>query len=249
MFDFLDKAKKDKKPFFVWYAPMMPHTPHNPPERLLNKYKHKTKSLFVAKYWAMCEWFDETIGDLLAKLEKNGQTEDTIVIYLHDNGWIQEENSGVFAAKSKRSPYDGGVRTPILVKWPGHVKAGESDRLASSVDLVPTVLHAIGAKPAKGLPGINLLDPHRVASRDALFGAIFEHNAVDIGKPAANLQYRWVIEGAWKLILPHEANVKDGKPELYDLAKDVSEKDNLAGKHPDRVKELTKKLDAWWKPE
>lgn len=249
VFDFLDTAKKDKKRFFVWYAPMMPHQPHNPPARLFNKYKDKTNSEFVAKYWAMCEWFDETIGDLLTQLEKNGQAENTIVIYLHDNGWIQDEKSGTFAARSKRSAYDGGLRTPVLIKWPGHVKPGESDRLASSVDLVPTILHAVGAKPDKGLPGIDLLDPKQVAGRDAVYGAIYDHNAVDIAKPSANLQYRWVIDGTMKLIVPHAPNVKGGKPELYDLSKDSAEKDDLAPKHPDKVKELTQKLDAWWKPE
>ncbi|MFM8273488.1 MAG: sulfatase [Gemmata sp.] len=249
VFSFLDRCKADKKPFYLWYAPMMPHTPHNPPPRLLDKYKDKTKSLFVAKYWAMCEWFDETVGDLLAKLETNGQAENTLVIYLHDNGWIQDEQSANFAPKSKRSPNDGGVRTPILIKWPGHLKAAESDKLASSVDLVPTVLKAVGAKPAKGLDGVDLLDPHWVATRDAVFGAIFEHNAVDIAKPAANLQYRWVIEGDWKLILPHAANVKGGKPELYNLAKDPREAANLAGANADKAKALAKRMDAWWNPE
>ena len=61
--------------FIVWYAPMMPHQPHNPPDRLLAKYRGKTPSLHVAKYWAMCEWFDETVGELLAKLkaERSGR--------------------------------------------------------------------------------------------------------------------------------------------------------------------------------
>jgi uncharacterized sulfatase len=248
VFDFLGKAKKDQKPFFVWYAPMMPHQPHNPPDRLFAKYKDKTKSAFVAKYWAMCEWFDETIGDLLGQLEKNGQLENTLVIYLHDNGWIQEENSASFAPKSKRSQYDGGLRTPIILKWAGHVKAAESDRLAASVDLAPTILYAAGLRPHKDMPGINLLDPHWVASRTTIYGEVFEHNAVDINSPAANLDYRWVIDGSWKLILPHAPNVKDGKPELYDLARDPFEKDDLAAKNPEKVKELTKKLDAWWKP-
>jgi arylsulfatase A-like enzyme len=246
--DFLDKAKKDGKPFFVWYAPMMPHAPHNPPERLLNKYKDKTKSIHVARYWAMCEWFDETVGELLEKLDKNGQAKDTLVIYLHDNGWIQDPESPNFAPKSKRSQYDGGVRTPIIVRWPGHTKPAESEALASSIDLAPTILHAITGKAAKGMDGVNLLDPHWVASRPAVYGEIFEHNAIDIAKPAANLQYRWVVEGNWKLILPHPANVKDGKPELYDLARDPHEKDNVAEKHSDKVADLTKKLDAWWKP-
>jgi uncharacterized sulfatase len=248
VFDFLDKAKKDNKPFFVWYAPMMPHSPHNPPERLLNKYKDKTKSIHVAKYWAMCEWFDETIGDLLTKVEKNGQSENTIVIYLHDNGWIQDEVSPNYAARSKRSQYDGGLRTPILVKWPGHVKPGTSDSLASSIDLAPTILAAVGAKPTKDMSGLNLLDPQAVASRTALYGEIFEHNAVDVAKPSANLQYRWIVEGNWKLILPHEPNVKKGKPELYDLSKDPGETMNLSDKHADKVADLTKKLDAWWNP-
>jgi len=184
----------------------------------------------------------------LAKLEKNGQTENTLVIYLHDNGWIQDPDSPDFAPRSKRSAYDGGVRTPIILKWPGHTKPGESDRLASSVDLAPTILHAVGLRPQPGMEGINLLDPHWVASRAEVFGEVFEHNAVDIHKPAANLQYRWVIEGDWKLILPHEPNVKDGKPELYDLKRDPHEKENVAAKNADRVAELTRKLDGWWNP-
>jgi uncharacterized sulfatase len=248
VFEFLDKAKKDKKPFFVWYAPMMPHSPHNPPERLLNKYKDKTPSIHVARYWAMCEWFDETIGDLLGQLEKNGQAENTLVIYLHDNGWIQDPDSPQYAPKSKRSPYDGGLRTPVIVKWPGHVKPGANDSLVSSIDLAPTILAAAGLRPQSGMQGVNLLDPHWVASRQIVYGEVFEHNAVDITKPAANLQYRWVVEGNWKLIVPHAPKVK-GKVELYDLAKDPTEKANVAAQHSDKVEELAKKLDAWWKPE
>ncbi len=249
VFDFLDAAKRDKKPFFVWYAPMMPHTPHNPPERLFDKYKDKTKSEFVAKYWAMCEWFDETVGDLLAKLEKNGQAENTVVIYLHDNGWIQDENSGAFAPEVETL----AVRRRVAHADPGEVAgAREAGRVRPAREFGRSRAHRSCTRPARSprrvMPGINLLDAHWVASRDAVFGEIFEHNAVDIAKPAANLQYRWVIDGTWKLIVPHEPNVKGGKIELYDLAKDASEKDNLAEKHPDKVKELTKKLDAWWKP-
>jgi uncharacterized sulfatase len=196
----------------------------------------------------MCEWFDETVGDVLERLERNGQAENTIVIYLHDNGWIQDEKANGYAPKSKRSQYDGGLRTPILIKWPGHVKAAVSDKLASSLDLAPTILTAVGSKPTKDMRGINLLDPHWVATRDAIYGEVFEHNAIDINKPSANLQYRWLIEGHWKLIVPHEPNVKDSKLELYDLSKDAHETKNLADKHPERVAELTRKLDAWWKP-
>ncbi len=244
--DFIDTAKKDGKPFFVWYAPMMPHQPHNPPERLFKKYADKTDSEFVAKYWAMCEWFDETVGEVLGHLDKQKLSENTVVIYLHDNGWIQEPKKGQFAAKSKRSPYDGGVRTPILVRWPGKVKPAKSEALAQSIDLVPTALAAAGLKPTADMPGVDLLDTKAVAARTALYGEIFEHNAIDISKPAANLLHRWVIDGHTKLILPHPARLPDAKPELYDLKADPKEETNLAEKKPDDVKRLTTKLNDWW---
>lgn len=243
---FLAAAKKDGKPFFVWYAPLMPHSPHNPPGRLLARYTDKTPSAHVARYWAMCEWFDETVGELLAELDATGQAANTVVIYLHDNGWIQDPDSPNFAPRSKRSPYDGGLRTPVLVRWPGHARPGTHDTPVSSIDLAPTVLHAAGLRPPADMPGVNLLDPAALARRPALFGEVFEHNAVDIRRPAANLQYRWVLAGGWKLILPHAANVPAGRPELFHVAADPDERNNLAGANPAKVEELTKLLDGWW---
>ncbi len=248
VFDFLDKAKTDGKPFYAWYAPMMPHSPHNPPERLLKKYIDKTPSIHVAKYWAMCEWFDETIGEILAKLEKNGQAENTIVIYLHDNGWTQDPDSPQYGPKSKQSQYDGGLRTPVIIKWPGKVKPGESPALANSIDLAPTILAATGAKPTAEMQGLNLLDAEAVKKRDTTYGEIFLHTAADIVKPGPNLRFRWVIEGNWKLIVPDAINEPKAVVELYDLAKDPHETMNLAEKNPEKVTELSKKLNAWWKP-
>src|SRR5690606_22332762 len=70
VFRFIDSAVQQQKPFFLWYAPMMPHALHNPPERLLEKYRSKVDSLSVAKYYAMCEWFDETCGRLIRYIDK-----------------------------------------------------------------------------------------------------------------------------------------------------------------------------------
>lgn len=246
VFDFIDQRQKDKTPFFVWYAPMMPHLPHNPPERLLSHYQDKSKSLHVAKYWAMCEWFDETIGDLLKHLDDRHLAENTIVVYLHDNGWIQEEEGNNFAAKSKRSPYDGGVRTPILIRWPGKVIPGKLEALAHSIDLAPTVLHAAGITPSKSMPGINLLNAEEVKKRQAVFGEIFEHNAIDVTSPEANLQYRWVVDGKWKLIVPNLVRVPKDHVELYDILADPKEEKDVSLQHQDIVESLTKKLDQWW---
>jgi arylsulfatase A-like enzyme len=248
VFDFLDKARRDSKPFYLWYAPMMPHSPHNPPARLLEKYARKTPSIHVARYWAMCEWFDETVGALLAKLELNGQAADTIVVYLHDNGWIQDPDSPGYAPRSKQSPYDGGLRTPIVIRWPGKTRPERSSALASSIDLAPTLLNAAGLKPTPEMTGIDLLDRNALSKRDVVFGEVFLHTAVDLEKPKRNLRYRWLIQGRWKLIVPESDVEPNQSPELFDLSDDPREGRNLAAEHPGLVVALSKTLDGWWKP-
>lgn len=247
--DFIDGAVDADEPFFVWYAPMLPHQPHNPPERLLKKYRDATPSLHVAKYWAMVEWFDETCGAILDHLDDKEIAENTLVIYLADNGWIQDPDSPKYDPRSKQSQYDGGLRTPIIVRWPGKIQPAEVDQLATSLDIAPTILKAAGLKPAPEMPGIDLLDDEALARRRSLFGEIFTHNAVDIHRPAANLRYRWMIDEQWKLILPAPWNTPDGAVELYDLKADPFETKNLAAQHPEKVAEMTQRVDAWWNPD
>jgi uncharacterized sulfatase len=247
--DFIDESTAAGKPFFLWYAPMMPHQPHNPPARLLDKYRDKTPSLEIAKYWAMVEWFDETCGQLVDHLDAKGIAEDTLVVYLSDNGWIQDPDANRYAPRSKQSQYDGGLRTPIILRRPGTIRPRESDRLASSIDLAPTILAAAGAKPTPDMPGVDLLDPSAVEARRAVFGEIFTHNAVDIHRPSTSLRYRWTIAGDWKLILPARRNEPDATVELYNLAADPSESKNLAEQEPSKVDELTRLINDWWTPE
>ncbi len=190
IFDFIAEAQRDAKPFFVWYAPMLPHQPHNPPDRIVAKYREQTDSPHVAKYWAMVEWFDETCGQLLDYLDEHKLAENTIVVYVTDNGWIQSPDSGSYAARSKQSPYDGGLRTPIMVRWPGKLKPARIEALASSIDIAPTLLHATGVDLPDGLPGVNLLNDVAVAAREAVFGACFTHDAIDLEAPAKGLRWR-----------------------------------------------------------
>ena len=248
IFDFIEN--RDGKPFFTWYAPFLPHTPHNPPKRLLNKYLQQTDSKFIARYWAMCEWFDETCGELLDYLDTKNLTKDTIVIYVTDNGWIQSADNGRYASRSKRSQYDGGLRTPIMVRWPGKIKPEERNELANSIDLAPTILKACGLNPTENMLGIDLLDDKALKERKFTYGACYLHNAVDIHTPTANLTYRWLIHGDWKIILPNKVNVTTrakekgtGTIELYNLTKDPFEKNNLAESKHSIVKRLTRQLD------
>lgn len=237
------------KPWMVWYAPMMPHEPHNPPDRLLKKYEAKDRHPKQAKYLAMIEWFDETIGDVLKHLDEKKLTNNTIVLFVVDNGWIQETGEkkttrGWFAPRSKMSPYDGGVRTPLLIRWPGQVKPARHEDLVSTVDVAPTLLAACDLPIPKEMSGVSLLDVARgkgPLKRKAIFGEIYEHTAKDIDKPAINLTHRWAREGAWKLIVP-----VTGSPELFDISHDPFEKANLASKEPARVKQLSALVDGWW---
>jgi uncharacterized sulfatase len=243
IFDFVDDC--GATPFFLWYAPFLPHTPHNPPARLLEKYRSPERSIHVARYQAMCEWFDETCGRILDHLDKKGLTESTLVLFLADNGWIQDPERAVFAPRSKASPYDGGLRTPILLKWPGRVKPGRYEALAASIDVAPTVLAACGVAPPAGLPGLDLVALSRGGGpdRSAVFGATFTHDVVDIDRPAKNVLYRWGVEASWKLIWPVKP---EAEPELYDLAADPLELKDRAADEPERVERLKRLIDGWW---
>lgn len=244
--DFLDEAQAAQKPFFVWYAPFMPHTPHNPPQRLLDKYKDVAPNLETAKYWAMIEWYDEVCGDLLQTLEDRKLAANTLVILLCDNGFRPLGKQ--YAPKTKQSQFDGGLRTPLMIRWPGKVKPSKSEALVSSIDIAPTILKAVGLPKTKEMQGVDLLDAKAVSSRPAIFGEIFTHDSQDFENPAASLRWRWVIQGYDKLIIPAPQNEPTAAIELYDLKKDPEELENLATSQPEKIEKLKQVLETWWNP-
>ncbi|MDX2035632.1 MAG: sulfatase [Isosphaeraceae bacterium] len=242
--DFIASAHERNQPFFLWYAPMLPHQPHNPPERLLAKYRREGESIHIARYHAMIEWFDESVGQLMEILKKRGVDENTMIVYVADNGWTQNPDAPGFV-RSKRSPYDAGLRTPIMIRRPGKVEPGVSDRPVISIDIVPTVLHQLGIERGKDLQGVDLLDPKAVDRRGLIFGECFTHDAIDLDQPAKNLLERWVNDGRWKLIVPEAT---DAPVELFEIAADPEEKSDVASKHPEVVRRLREQLDGWWNP-
>jgi arylsulfatase A-like enzyme len=307
--EFVDSAVAADRPFFVWYAPFLPHTPHNPPDRFLKKYANlagaeeaakaahnkrlndkqngmprRTKQqqpdsekerksqadpsgtrraadglpLPVAKYFAMCEWFDETCGQLLDILESKQLRDNTIVVYVTDNGWIQDPQGSGYAPRSKQTPYEGGIRTPIMLCWPNRWKPADRADLVSSIDLVPTLLAAAGATSANELPGLNLgpyLDRGEPLPRETLFGESFAHDIAQIDNPEATLLYRWCIDGPWKLMLTYNGEVNryasthpraERRPQLFQLLDDPHERNNVAAQHPERVAAMVQKIEAWY---
>jgi arylsulfatase A-like enzyme len=247
MYDFLEAGKGE--PFFLWYAPMLPHTPHDPPARLLKKYQAVASGANAAKYYAMCEWLDETVGELLTYLDQKGLAENTIVVFLADNGYTTNPPGTAPSARGgergKQSQYDGGLRTPILIRWPGRLKPERRADLVSSIDLAPTLLAAAGLPADPRMSGVNLLDvaSGKQPARDVVFGELFVHTAVDVNDPAKNLTHRWVRKGDWKLIVPAG---RGGAVELFNVARDPGEKEEVAGANAAKVAELRAELDAWW---
>ena len=257
VFDFIDQSVRDEKPFFVWYAPYLPHTPHNPPDRLYEKYKSKDLPDGFVKYYSMCEWLDETCGALINYIDDLGLTKDTLFIYVADNGWIQNPGIG-YASRSKRTPYEGGVRTPIMFRWKGTIQPKDRNELCSSIDIVPTILSAADVDFSDSLPGLNLLPQLKSGekiNRNALFGESFAHDIADFRNPQASLLFRWVIQGHYKLILSYDGipgrmkkvNMPKGNgPELFDLENDPNEKVNLAGQYPNITNQLSELLNEWY---
>jgi uncharacterized sulfatase len=204
----------------------------------------------------MVEWFDETIGEVRAHLEKEGLTRDTVIVYIADNGWIpRTDKPEVDFARSKQSPFDGGVRTPILVSWPGHVAPTVVEAPASAVDLMPTLLKLAGAPVPADDDGLDLLDDAALKARPFVAGQNSTHDIRRLDAPAASLRYRWLVAGDLKLIVSsglktgatqHGSGDATEPPRLFDLKADPHEKRDLAGERPADVKRLTALLDGWW---
>lgn len=261
---FIDGAVADKKPFLLWYAPFLPHTPHNPPARLLEKYSKEGRAEDVANYYAMCEWFDETCGELFDYLDGKKLTQNTVVLFICDNGWAAAStNAGdpnqklwkEYAQRSKSSPFENGIRTPIMVSWPGRVKPERSPDLAHAIDLFPTIAAATGLTAPAGLPGINLLDARARDARKRVFGVTNSTHNMSPGNPDETLQYLWCVEQEWKLILRfpgkdtskfRNLHVWDTAPvHLYHLSEDPNEKRDVADQHPEIVSRLKDQIEDW----
>ena len=268
--DFIDSA--GAQPFFLWYAPIMPHRPHNPPERLLTKYQELLRNspddpYFAeqqAVYYAMIEWFDETIGEVLDHLDETGLAENTVVIYLADNGWISpsEPAQGANDTRSKLSYYDAGFRTPFMIRWPGRVTPGrDTTSLVSSLDLAPTVLRAAGLIPLPAMRGFDVVSERSmVQERQHVFMELNAHTAMDLQRPLENLIARSVTrKDGWRLIVPYLPNqdvaltIGGTRPwwltldtQLYNVWDDPFETRNLAAQRPEVVQDLLEELDRWY---
>jgi arylsulfatase A-like enzyme len=256
---FIDKNKD--RPFFLYLPHFAVHTPLEAKKELTEKYAKKTPvgGHKNPVYAAMIQSVDESVGRVLAKLDELKLADNTVVIFSSDNGGVGGYGAaGVKASEitdnaplrgGKGMLYEGGVRVPFIVRWPGIVPAGSvSDQPAIHVDIFPTFLEVAGAKPPKQmLDGVSLApiwkDPKAELKREAIY-AHFPGYLEGSGPgnwrttPVSSIR-----AGDFKLLEFFE----DGRLELYNLREDIGERTNLAAKQPDKVKELHAKLMAWRK--
>lgn len=270
LFEFL--AALGDEPFFVWWAPALPHFPHDAQKK---HQKLVAEKEFPAPAWgtgnlqhlvrkerqflATGAWFDAELGLLQKRLAELGKLENTLFVFLIDNGWS-------IGLVSKGSPYEKGVRSPLVLHWPGRIVPGRGDALVDVVDVYPTLLDLAGIPVPAGCAGRSLrpwLEGGRGEAREWLCGAAYP---ASVTKGAAEEAYAlYVRDRRWKYVLYLREASEDspfrihapstafaraaGTQELYDLDADPYERADLSGDaaQAERLETMRAAVLEWWR--
>jgi len=259
------ESKKDK-PFLLYLSHYAVHIPLQAKKDMIEKYKTKSakqpakEPRFLPEgkskarqvqdhpvYAGMVESVDESVGRVMSKLEDLGMADNTVVIFMSDNGGLSTAEgfptSNLPLRAGKGWLYEGGIREPMIIKWPGIVKPNSVCAVpVTSTDFYPTMLEIAGLplKPKQHIDGVSLvplLKGNRKLQRKAIFWH-YPHYGNQGGSPGGAVRI-----GDYKLIEFYE----DNRVELYNLKEDVGEKKNLADKLPEKAAELRKMLHTWRK--
>ncbi|MHC4628889.1 MAG: sulfatase-like hydrolase/transferase, partial [Planctomycetota bacterium] len=246
---FVEKNKD--RPFFLYLPFTIPHANNEAGNKgmevpSLGQYADKSWPEPQKGHAAMITRMDGDIGRLMALLKKLGLDENTLVMFSSDNGPHREGgadpaffNSSGPLKGYKRALYEGGIRVPMIARWPGRIKAGSvSNHVSAFWDFLPTCCELVGADVPDGIDGISmaptLLGRSRQQKRhEALYWEFHEQ-----GKKQA------VRMGNWKGVRLNVAKKPDGPIELYDLKKDIGETNNIADQHPDIVAKIEKYMKS-----
>lgn len=233
-----------EKPFFLHLAQYGVHTPLQAKPEMVGPYEAVPEAdrQGTPAYAAMVESVDESLGRILAALAEQGLADETLVIFTSDNGGFAGATSNAPLRANKGAAYEGGIRVPLIIRWPGVAAPGSViGEPVTSTDIYPTCLAATGlpARPAQHVDGMSLeplLRGTGFPPRSALYWHFPHYNEHPSSVPASAIR-----KGAWKLI---ESFDPPGL-ELYDLANDIGESRDLAAEKPEVVAELAADLAAW----
>ena len=236
------EANRDR-PFFLYLPHYCVHTPIQAKPDVKAKYEAKSAGGLAVKnagYAAMVESVDDCLGRILAALERLGIRDTTAIVFTSDNGGLVSSTDNRPLRAGKGSAYEGGVRVPFIVSWPGVTQPGTTSGVpVITPDIPATILDLAGVGPEPGQPldGVSLAPVLRGGrlARDALYWHYPHYH------PGGATPYSAIRAGDWRLVRFYE----DGHDELYNLTHDPGETNDLAVQEPDRVATLTAKLDAW----
>lgn len=242
-----------KQPFFVWYAPFLPHTPFDAPKRYSRPFRNRNIPEHLMPYYAEINRFDETVGLIIEHIKAKSLLNNTLIVFASDNGFRpRTDNHERQDNRSKLSQFEDGLRTPILLRWDGRTKAGNHPQLVHTIDLVPTVLAAAGLQEevTPRMSGRNLMpsaEGQMALEAQPVFGAIYPNDTTVLGQPSVHVRGRWIRDGDYKLTVPGPE--KPALPlALFNLSQDPQEQRNLVNV-PDnqgRVAQMQRMLNEWW---
>ncbi|MEA1952209.1 MAG: sulfatase-like hydrolase/transferase, partial [Planctomycetota bacterium] len=250
----VDEAVSEGKPFFLYMAHYAVHVPFAEDKRFYQKYRDVGLGHTEAMYAAMVEGMDRSLGDILENIDRHGLTDNTIVMFMSDNGGLSASGRGGRPhthnrplSSGKGSAHEGGVRVPMIVRWPKIVKPDSvCNQYVIIEDFFPTILEMAGVKDFRQVGGtidgvsfIPLLRQQDGYPRDR---ALFWHYPNNWGPKGPGIGSTSTIHrGDWKLIYYHAS----GQYELFNLVEDLSESHNLAGAKPQVRKRLAGQLHEY----
>jgi len=247
------------RPFFLHFAYYVVHTPIQAKETITNRYRLRIETKRKQgeplthdnpTYAAMVHTLDQSVGRILDALKQSGVTNETLIIFTSDNGGLSRKfgrptgiTDNAPLRRGKGTGYEGALRVPLIIRWPGHTAAGSvRDALAIGMDLFPTILDAANIAKKNHAPDgrslLPLLDGSTSSFRERSLFWHFPHYHPG-GIPEG--PFTAVRHGPWKLLEFHE----DPRHELYNLKKDAGEHNNRRAAQPERTEQLRKRLNAW----
>ena len=247
----VDHAVADGKPFFLYMAHYAVHVPFAPDERFYQKYRNAGLDHTEAMYAALVEGMDKSLGDILANVERHGLTDNTIVLFMSDNGGLSAHGRGGKPhthnkplSSGKGSAHEGGVRVPMIVKWPGVTQPGTvCGQYVIIEDFFPTTLEIAGVEEPQQIggviDGISFVPMLRRAGGCSKDRSLYWHYPNNWGPKGPGIGPSSSIRrGDWKLIYYHE----DQRYELFNLAEDLGEQRNKANESPEVRERLAAEL-------
>lgn len=251
VYDFIDANSEE--PFFIWYAPELPHYPFDSADKYREIYKDKGMTESAQRYYANCTWFDDGVGDLVNYLKEKGEFENTLFVYVNDNGWEQNpdqefrhdslrwHNGG---DKGKLSMYDQSFRSPIIFSWQDKIPAGKSTTaLMHSADVLPTILDFAGLEVPKDIYGQtyrSVLEGKAEGVRESVIGRVTQlrSEADMMGRRAEGY---WLRRDNWFF----QWNLTDKTQFLFDIATDPENNQDVAADHPKLVEGFVQEINSW----